>query len=64
MKLDLTNALLWDSSSVAAIDKVVFRLRRSGHEVELLGLNEASRTIIERLALHDKEHLSDAELAH
>ncbi len=64
VKLDLTHAHLWDSSAVAAIDKAVFRLRRSGHEVELLGLNDASKTIIERLALHDKEHLSDAELAH
>lgn len=59
--IDLTHAHLWDSSAVAAIDKVVFRLRRSGHEVELLGLNHASATIIDRLALHDKEGAVEAE---
>ena len=64
VKIDLTHAHLWDSSAVAAIDKVVFRLRRSGHEVELLGLNEASKTIIERLALHDKEGAVEVAEAH
>lgn len=60
VKIDLTHAHLWDGSAVGAIDKVVFRLRRSGHEVELLGLNEASKTIIDRLALHDKEGAVDS----
>jgi len=64
VKIDLTHAHLWDSSAVAAIDKVVFRLRRSGHEVELLGLNHASATIIDRLALHDKEGATEAEFSH
>ncbi|MBW3636452.1 MAG: SulP family inorganic anion transporter [Armatimonadetes bacterium] len=64
VKIDLTHAHLWDSSAVAAIDKVVFRLRRSGHEVELLGLNHASATIIDRLALHDKEGAIEAEFTH
>jgi SulP family sulfate permease len=64
VKIDLTHAHLWDSSAVAALDKVVFRLRRSGHQVELLGLNHASATIIERLALHDKEGATEGEFAH
>lgn len=64
VKIDLTHAHLWDSSAVAAIDKVVLRLRRSGHQVELLGLNHASATIIDRLALHDKEGVVEAEAAH
>jgi SulP family sulfate permease len=60
----LTHAHLWDSSAVAAIDKVVFRLRRSGHEVELLGMNHASATIIDRLALHDKPGATEAGSTH
>jgi SulP family sulfate permease len=64
VKIDLTHAHLWDSSAVAAIDKVVFRLRRSGHEVELLGMNHASATIIDRLALHDKEGAVEAASSH
>lgn len=55
---------LWNSSAVAAIDKVVFRLRRGGHQVELMGLKHASPTIIDRLALHDKEGVVEAEAAH
>jgi SulP family sulfate permease len=64
VKIDLTHAHLWDSSAVAALDKVVFRLRGTGHEVELLGVNKASATIIEHLALHDKEGAVEAEFAH
>jgi SulP family sulfate permease len=64
VKIDLTHAHLWDSSAVAAIDKVVFRLRRSGHQVELLGLNQASATIVDRLALHDKESTVEAASPH
>lgn len=64
VKIDLTHTHLWDSSAVAAIDKVVFRLRRSGHEVELLGMNHASATIIDRLALHDKPGATEAESTH
>jgi SulP family sulfate permease len=59
IKIDLTHAHLWDGSAVAAIDKVIFRLRASGHEVELLGMNDASKTIIDRLALHDKQDAVD-----
>ncbi|GGK21957.1 sodium-independent anion transporter [Deinococcus malanensis] len=52
--IDMTDAHFWDGSSVAALDKVVLRYRRQGTPVELLGLNEASATLIERLAVHDK----------
>ncbi|MDF2441500.1 MAG: sulfate permease, SulP family [Abditibacteriota bacterium] len=64
VKIDLTHAHLWDSSAVAAIDKVVFRLRRSGHEVQLIGMNHATATIIDRLALHDKEGAVEAAGSH
>ena len=53
--IDLTQAHLWDSSAVGAVDKVVLRFRRKGALVELVGLNEASRTLLDRLAVHDKE---------
>lgn len=54
MVLDLGQAHVWDLSAVAAIDKAVMRFRRRGVEVELVGLNEASATLISRLAVHDK----------
>lgn len=60
--IDLHEAHFWDVSAVDALDKVVLKFRREGTEVELLGLNEASATIIDRLAVHDK---TDAlELGH
>jgi SulP family sulfate permease len=52
--LDLSRSHVWDHSAVAAIDKAVLRFRRRGVEVELVGLNEASATLISRLAMHDK----------
>lgn len=52
--IDLTHSHLWDSSAVGAIDKVVLKARRLGWEAEVVGLNHASETILERLALHDK----------
>tara|TARA_B100000989_G_scaffold139766_1_gene103958 strand:- start:241 stop:669 length:429 start_codon:yes stop_codon:yes gene_type:complete len=53
--IDLTSAHIWDISSVTALDTVVMKFRREGAEVEIIGLNEASETIVDRLALHDKQ---------
>lgn len=52
--IDLTDAHFWDGSAVAALDKVVFKFRQMGIEPELVGINEASATLIERVGLHDK----------
>ena len=54
MTIDLTHAHLWDHSAVDAVDKVVLRFRKHNIKVDLIGLNEASATLIERLAVHDK----------
>lgn len=52
--LDLTGAHFWDGSAVGALDKVMLRFGRLGVHVTLTGLNEASSTLIQRLAIHDK----------
>ena len=52
--IELHRAHFWDITSVTALDKVVVKFRREGAEVELKGLNEASRTIIDRFGIHDK----------
>ncbi len=57
--VDLTHAHLWDHSAVDAVDKVVLRYRKRGIEVELIGLNEASATLLERLAIHDEPDALD-----
>ncbi|SFN02817.1 sulfate permease, SulP family [Dokdonella immobilis] len=59
--IDVTHAHFWDLSAVGALDKVVLKFRREGTEVEILGLNQASATLVDRLGVHDKagdvEHL-------
>lgn len=52
--IDLTHAHFWDITSVSALDKVVIKFRREGADVELIGLNEASATIVDRFGVHDK----------
>ncbi|MGD1931847.1 MAG: SulP family inorganic anion transporter [Leptolyngbyaceae cyanobacterium] len=52
--IDLSQAHLWDQSSVDAVDRVVLRFRKRGVVVQLIGLNEASATLLDRLAIHHK----------
>jgi SulP family sulfate permease len=52
--IDLSRAHFWDISAVGALDKVVIKFRREGADVEVIGLNEASATIVDRFAVHDK----------
>lgn len=54
VRIDVTRAHFWDISGVAALDKIVARLRRDGRDVEVVGYNRASADIIDRFALHDK----------
>jgi SulP family sulfate permease len=51
--IDLTHAHFWDISAVSALDKVVIKFSREGADVELIGSNEASATIIDRFGIHD-----------
>ena len=39
---------------MAALDKVVIKLRREGTDVSIIGLNEASETLLDKFAVHDK----------
>ncbi len=52
--IDVSGAHFWDLSAVGALDKVVIKFRREGTDVDVRGLNEASRTIVDRLGVHDK----------
>ncbi|OZI71984.1 SulP family inorganic anion transporter [Bordetella genomosp. 12] len=52
--LDVSAAHFWDISAVEALDKVVMKLRRAGKQVEVVGLNAASATMVERFGVHDK----------
>ncbi|MDR9467952.1 SulP family inorganic anion transporter [Marinospirillum sp.] len=51
--IDLTSAHFWDITAVESLDRVIIKLRREGAEVELVGLNEASETLVDRFGVHD-----------
>ncbi|OAI04375.1 SulP family inorganic anion transporter [Methylomonas methanica] len=52
--IDLNRAHFWDLTSVGALDKVVIKFRREGAEVEVIGMNAATSTIVDRFGVHDK----------
>jgi len=52
--IDVGDAHFWDLSAVGALDKVVIKFRREGTEVAIVGMNEASATLVDRLGVHDK----------
>ena len=52
--IDLSAAHFWDVTSVSALDKVVVKFRREGTEVELIGMNQATQTIVDKFGVHDK----------
>jgi sulfate permease, SulP family len=64
VRIDVSHAHFWDLTAVNALDKVVLKFRREGTEVEILGLNEASATLVDRLGTHDKPDALERLLAH
>ncbi|WP_428624474.1 SulP family inorganic anion transporter [Sedimenticola sp.] len=62
--IDLYQAHFWDITAVAALDKVVLKFRREGTAVELIGLNEASATVVDRFAVHDHAAAVEKLLSH
>ena len=52
--LDVSNAHFWDISAVAAVDKVVLKFRREGTAVEVVGMNKASQTMVDKFGAYDK----------
>ncbi len=62
--IDVTEAHIRDISAVQALDIAVLKFRREGAEVDVVGMNAASETIVDRLALHDKPGALDKLAAH
>ncbi|PKP68382.1 MAG: sodium-independent anion transporter, partial [Alphaproteobacteria bacterium HGW-Alphaproteobacteria-5] len=54
VRIDVARAHIWDLTGVAALDTVVLKFRREGTDVELIGMNEASATLVDKLAIHDR----------
>ncbi len=62
--IDVSRAHIWDISSVQALDMAVLKFRRDGAEVEIIGMNDASETLGDRLGVHDKPGALDKLSAH
>lgn len=52
--IDVSRAHFWDITAVSALDKVVMKFRREGTTVEVIGMSEASATLVDKFAVHDK----------
>jgi len=52
--IDVHRAHFWDITAASALDKVVIKLRREGADVSIIGLNDASETLLDKFAVHDK----------
>lgn len=51
IEIDVSRAHIWDISSVQALDMVVAKFRRAGRLVDVVGMNAASETLVDRLSL-------------
>lgn len=51
--INVTRSHFYDVTSVAALDKVVIKLRREGADVKIIGLNSASKTMLDKFAIYD-----------
>ena len=64
VRIDVSRAHFWDITAVSALDKVVLKFRREAAAVEIIGLTEASATMIDKFAIHDKEGAEAIRSAH
>ncbi len=64
VRIDVSRAHFWDITAVSALDKVVLKFRREGSDVEVIGLNEASATLVDKFGVHDKDDGADLLLGH
>jgi len=52
--IDVSRAHFWDITAIHALDKIVLKFRRDATAVDIIGMNEASITLVDRYAAHDK----------
>lgn len=59
--IDVSGAHFWDISAIGTLDKAIFKFRREGTAVDIVGLNAHSAQLVDRYAVHDKPG-ADAQL--
>ena len=61
--IDVSHAHFWDLSAVHALDRVVLKFAREGAEVHVVGMNEASRTLVLQVGKFHRDDV-DTEPGH
>ena len=64
VSIDLSRAHFWDITAISSLDKVVIKFRREGTEVELIGLNEASATLVDKFGVHNRPDAVEKLMGH
>jgi SulP family sulfate permease len=62
--LDLTASHFWDITGINALDRVVLKFRHHDIPVEIVGMNEATATMVERVGKHHREGAALASPGH
>jgi len=62
--IDLEASHFWDITAINALDRVVLKFRHHEVPVEIIGINAATATMIEKLATHDKQGAALATPGH
>ncbi|TVQ50607.1 MAG: SulP family inorganic anion transporter [Gammaproteobacteria bacterium] len=55
VRIDVSQAQIWDLTAVGALDRVVNKFKREGTDVEVIGMDAASATIVDRLSEPDAD---------
>jgi len=64
VRIDVSRTHFWDITAVNALDKVVMKFRREGTAIEVVGMSEASATLVDRFAVHDKLDAVERMMGH
>lgn len=64
VEIDVSRAHIWDLTGVAALDKVVLKFRRAGVPVDVIGLNEASTTLVDKLTIQNRKDALELKGGH
>jgi len=64
IEIDLSKAHIWDESGVGAVDKVMIKYKKNGANIKIVGLNDHSTNMIDKLAIFNKVNIAEQEFVH
>ncbi|WP_182087138.1 SulP family inorganic anion transporter [Aureimonas sp. ME7] len=62
--IDVSRAHIWDLTGVGALDKAVLKFRKNGAVVDVVGLNAASQTLVDKLTVQNRSDALDMPAGH